>query len=247
MAPDFTLKTPTGETVTLSQLRGHPVLINFWAAWCGPCKSEMPAIQATYDLHRNAGLVVLGVNQGESKDEVTAFAQANHLTFTMLLDGDGKVGDAYQVKAIPASFFVNSDGTLRETHVGSMESAEIEVIVGAQLALAAATPGKSAATPSLAMASPTPSVIAVTPAAGATVVLEGCVTSVGLNVRDRPGTEGAVVSWLRNGKCYPFDGRTADATWLRLSGALGRDGGWLWASADYVALKGDINTLVVVK
>jgi len=242
LAPDFTLKATSGETVTLYHLRGHPVLVNFWATWCDPCKAEMPDVQAVYDIYRGAGLVVLGVDQGETEAEVTAFAQANHLTFPLLLDADGKVGNTYQIKAIPASYFVNSDGIIREVHVGGMQQTEIQGIVGAQF-----TAGGEAAQAAAPM--PTASPAAALPAtpAGAAAGLEGCVTSVGLNVRDQPGLEGAVVNWLRNGKCYPFDGRTADGSWLRLSGSVSAKGGRLWVAAQYIALKGDSHTLPEVK
>jgi peroxiredoxin len=241
LAPDFTLHTTTGETVTLYQLRGHPVLVNFWATWCEPCKAEMPDIQVVYDIYRSAGLVVLGVDQGETQVEVAAFAEANHLTFPLLLDADNKVGNVYQIKAIPASFFVNSDGIIREVHVGGMKQTEIQGIVGAQFA-----PGESAGQAAAPPPEASPAANA-TPVAGAAVILEGCVTSVGLNVRDRPSLEGAVVDWLRNSKCYPFDGRTADGSWLRLSGVVSAKGGRLWVAAQYIALKGDSHGLPEVK
>jgi thiol-disulfide isomerase/thioredoxin len=78
-APDFTLTTLDGETVTLSDLRGQPVLINFWATWCPPCRAEMPAIQAAYEQYAAQELVVLGVDMAESPQTVAGFVQESSL------------------------------------------------------------------------------------------------------------------------------------------------------------------------
>jgi peroxiredoxin len=247
LAPDFTLKTTAGETITLYQMRGHPVLVNFWATWCGPCKAEMPDLQKVYDIYQGAGLVVLGINEGETQAEVSAFAQTSHLSFLMLLDTDSRVGNDYEIRAIPASFFVNSDGVIREVHVGSMEQTEIQGIVGAQFVPEANAAQAAPAVATVPPASTPENSLTATPAVGVRVELEGCVTVVGLNVRDRPSREGAVVDWLRNGKCYPFDGRTVDGGWLRLSAGVSPAGGRLWAAAQYITLNGDVSRLPEVK
>ena len=126
LAPDFELPTLDGGTVRLSELRGRPVLINFWASWCGPCRSEMPHIQAAYEHHSQEGLVVLGVNQMESPNSVSRFVEEYSLTFPMPMDRDGKVSAVYQARGLPTSFFVDAEGVIRATFTGPMSSGFIE-------------------------------------------------------------------------------------------------------------------------
>lgn len=126
LAPDFTLTTLTGATVQLSDLRGRPVLINFWASWCGPCRAEMPHLQAAYEAHSDDGLVVLGVDQLESPPTVARFVEEFDLTFPIPLDSDGKVSAAYQARALPTSFFVDASGVIRDTFTGPMTAGLIE-------------------------------------------------------------------------------------------------------------------------
>lgn len=131
-APEFTLTTLEGQPMTLSELRGQPVLINFWATWCPPCRAEMPHLQVAYEAHRDQGLVLLAVDQMESAQVVAAFREqyairsANALTFPILLDSDGSVSVQYRVRAIPTSFFVDRDGIIRDTFLGPMNRALIE-------------------------------------------------------------------------------------------------------------------------
>jgi cytochrome c biogenesis protein CcmG/thiol:disulfide interchange protein DsbE len=119
-APDFELVGPNGETYRLSDLRGHPVLINFWASWCTPCKAEMPAIDRIYRQYQQQGFLVLAVNSTIQDDQSAAqtFADQLGLSFPTLFDRDGKATRAYKVRALPTSFFVNSSGTIRENVVG---------------------------------------------------------------------------------------------------------------------------------
>ncbi len=119
-APDFQLETFTGDEYTLSELRGMPVLINFWASWCPPCRSEMPAIQRVYDEFQDQGFVVLAVNsthQDNLGDAIT-FAQIRKLTFPILLDRDGSVGNLYEVRSLPTTFFVDPQGKIQDVVVG---------------------------------------------------------------------------------------------------------------------------------
>ena len=120
LAPDFTLANAAGEMVTLSDLRGQAVIINLWASWCGPCRTEMPAIQQVYDEFREEGFTVLAVN-ATSQDSQTAalrFAEEYDLTFPILFDVDGSVIRDYQVRAFPSTFFVGRDGVIQEVVIG---------------------------------------------------------------------------------------------------------------------------------
>jgi peroxiredoxin len=120
LAPDFTLLTPEGESVTLSDLRGQAVLINFWASWCGPCRREMPAMQQVYDDLKDEGFVVLAVNTtyNDSVSKAMAFLDEYDLTFTTLMDISGEVSQLYQLRATPTSFFVDPDGVIQEVVLG---------------------------------------------------------------------------------------------------------------------------------
>jgi cytochrome c biogenesis protein CcmG/thiol:disulfide interchange protein DsbE len=120
LAPDFSLQTTDGETIKLSELRGHPVLINVWASWCGPCRSEMPAMERVYQEYRDQGVEILGVNSTIQDDplKAEAFAKQIGLTFPILLDTAGEVTKAYQVRALPTSFFLDTDGIIQEVVVG---------------------------------------------------------------------------------------------------------------------------------
>jgi len=125
-APDFTLTDLEGKRWTLSELRGKPILLNFWATWCYPCRFEMPAIGAVYERFVDQGFVVVAVNVLESRDRAAAFAEEFGLTFPVLLDSSGKVADAYQARFIPTSFFVDREGVINDKHMGAMTEEAIE-------------------------------------------------------------------------------------------------------------------------
>lgn len=129
LAPDFTLTTLDGGTVRLSDLRGQPVLINFWASWCGPCRSEMPHIQAAHKAHSGSGLIVLGVDQMEAPPVVARFVDEFQLTFPIPLDSEGEVSRAYQARGLPTSFFVDANGIIRDTFIGPMSAGHIESLL----------------------------------------------------------------------------------------------------------------------
>jgi cytochrome c biogenesis protein CcmG/thiol:disulfide interchange protein DsbE len=120
LAPDFTLKATDGKTYTLSELRGQAVIINLWATWCPPCRAEMPAIQKLYDEYKDQGLVVLAVNS-TVQDDATAiapFIAQYGLTFPILLDENGDVTRAYQLRSLPSSYFIGRDGVIHEVVIG---------------------------------------------------------------------------------------------------------------------------------
>jgi peroxiredoxin len=126
-APDFTVKTLDGATLHLSDFRGSPAMINFWATWCPPCKVEMPDIEKSYQSHKGEGLVILGIDMAEDAATVSNFVrQQNHYSWTFILDPDSKASDAYNVDGIPASFFIDRDGVIRDYKLGAMSGAELE-------------------------------------------------------------------------------------------------------------------------
>ena len=132
-APDFTLKTLDGSTVTLSKLQGQPVLINFWASWCTPCRTEMPEIVRAYEAHKANGLIVLAINLTfqDSLPEAQAFAKEFHMPFPVLLDDTGAVvRDAYRVPVLPMSFFIDRKGIIAYRQIGAMNGKQIDTFVG---------------------------------------------------------------------------------------------------------------------
>jgi peroxiredoxin len=123
-APDFELKTLTGDSVKLSDLKGKKVMLNFWATWCPPCKEEMPAMEK---LHKEAGedLLILAVNIDPHLD-VQGFVNENKLTFPILLDTDDTVNEKYQILSIPTTYFIDSKGIIQHVSLGSMEYDEMK-------------------------------------------------------------------------------------------------------------------------
>jgi thiol-disulfide isomerase/thioredoxin len=128
LASDFYFETPEGEASSISQLSGTPVMLNFWATWCTPCRHEMPFLQ---QLHEEGDeLVMLTVNVGESSSDVSQFMQDQGFSFPVLLDSNGKVARRYNVTGIPTTFFIDSYGVIQAIKIGAFQSqTEIENIL----------------------------------------------------------------------------------------------------------------------
>jgi peroxiredoxin len=126
-APDFELATPAGEIIRLSDYRGTPVIVNFWATWCGPCRAEFPEFQeAAVD---NAGsLVIIGVNSTstDQAESIPAFLEEFGITFPIVLDEQGDVVDLYRVLGLPTTVFIDSNGVINEVFTGPLNKAYIE-------------------------------------------------------------------------------------------------------------------------
>ncbi|WP_040208953.1 TlpA disulfide reductase family protein [Neobacillus jeddahensis] len=118
-APDFELKTLTGETVKLSDLKGKKIMLNFWATWCPPCKAEMPEMEQ-FSKQLGDDTLILAVNIDPQLD-VQGFVDENKITFPILLDAEDKVNEAYQVISIPTTYFIDSKGIIQNKYVGSMK------------------------------------------------------------------------------------------------------------------------------
>lgn len=117
-APDFTVKSLSGKNIKLSELRGHVVVINFWATWCTPCKKELPFFNQLYGKYKSLGLEILGVNIDKKSSEAEGMSSALGLTFPVLLDPDGKVSGLYRIRSMPTTYLVAKDGTVRHIHWG---------------------------------------------------------------------------------------------------------------------------------
>lgn len=119
-APDFTLDLLDGGELTLSDLRGKAVVVNLWASWCPPCRAEMPALQRIYEANRGRGLEIVAVNTTfqDSEADAAEFVQEFGLTFPVVLDRAGDASRAYQLRALPTTFFIDSGGVIREVVLG---------------------------------------------------------------------------------------------------------------------------------
>jgi peroxiredoxin len=120
-AKPFTVQTPTGGTLRLSDLRGKIVMVNFWATWCPPCLEEMPAMQRLYDRFKADGFVVVALSVDTQRGEVTAFVKEHTLTFPVGLDPKMQVAEAYSVRALPSTFFIDSQGRTVAMALGPRE------------------------------------------------------------------------------------------------------------------------------
>lgn len=112
LARDFSLKDLNGNTVRLRDLRGNAVFLNFWATWCPSCKLEMPAMEELHKAFGSEGLVILAVNYREGSEEIKKFYKEHDLTFTALLDSEGKAFDSYQTWSLPTTYLIDRRGTI---------------------------------------------------------------------------------------------------------------------------------------
>ncbi len=117
-APNFTLKSMGGKNLKLSEMTGNVVLINFWASWCGPCREEMPLLNALHNKYAPLGFTVLGVNVEEQIDGALSFLKNVPVDFPILLDNENKVSRQYKVIAMPTTVVVDRDGNMRYLHEG---------------------------------------------------------------------------------------------------------------------------------
>jgi len=126
-SPDFSLQRIDGEQVSLRGYRGSPVLINFWATWCAPCRIEMPFLQERYERFAEShGLKVVAIDFDEPQPDVQAFAESFGLTFDLLLDPGGEVQRLYQIRGYPSSYFVDREGVVRVVHIGVMTEEQLD-------------------------------------------------------------------------------------------------------------------------
>lgn len=123
---DFTLNDMNGERIDLRQYEGKPVLLNFWATWCGPCKFEIPAFVELQDKYRDEGFTVLGVSVDDPAPALQKFAAEYQMNYPVLM-ADNAIQEAYgPIFAIPVSFFIKKDGTICKKHFGPATKAQFE-------------------------------------------------------------------------------------------------------------------------
>lgn len=124
MASDFTGKTLSGKNIRLQELRGNVVMLNFWASWCGPCRKEMPLLEALQKKYQRLGFVLIGVNVDEDTKAAQRFLADVKTSFPMVIDNQGSISKSYNVAAMPTSIFIDRDGKLRDVHQGYKDGDE---------------------------------------------------------------------------------------------------------------------------
>ena len=133
LAEDFRLADLDGKPQSLSQYRGKVVLVNFWATWCKPCTTEMPAMQATYEKLKDKGFVVLAVNELEDDAKVRDHIKQHGHTFPVLMDRDNKVANQFGVFGLPVSVFIDEQGVVREYVKGGLLTEQLILDVVAKI------------------------------------------------------------------------------------------------------------------
>ncbi len=137
-APNFALPVlaagggvgPEGSTVSLSSLRGRPVLVNLWASWCPPCREEAPILERIWQRNRSRGVVVLGIDSRDGSADARAFIAKYKLTYPSLRDGAGDIQDKFQTAQLPESFLIDANGKVRLVYRGQLTAASENEING---------------------------------------------------------------------------------------------------------------------
>ena len=130
LAPDFEMQYPDGRKVKLSDFKGKPVIVNFWATWCAPCEAELPEFVQTYEKYKDQGLVILGVNAQESGEDANKFVEKYNLSFPVTLDSRGEVMGLYGVRGLPTTLFIDPEGRVAVRWAGILTKPMIEEYLG---------------------------------------------------------------------------------------------------------------------
>lgn len=126
---DFTVKDLAGLPVSLSDLRGKTVLVNFWATWCTPCKEEMPLLQAYYDAHRDDNFILVGVNVSDDVEDAEAFVIKYGYTFPVWSDPPGNVLIDLNMNGLPTSLVVDADGNVVKRWIGPLAQEDLDSVI----------------------------------------------------------------------------------------------------------------------
>ena len=127
-APDFTLKDASGHQVSLSSFHGHPVIINFWASYCAPCRGETPLLEQFYQDHQAQQLVILGINEGEPTSTMSEYIQEYNVTYPILADRtlQFNAASSYDPVPLPRTYFIDKEGIVRASYPGALSPAILQ-------------------------------------------------------------------------------------------------------------------------
>lgn len=137
-APQFALSDLDGNPVRLSDLRGRPVIVNFWASWCGPCVEEFPLLEAAAAAHEQDGLVIVGIVFRDNSEAARAFMSRMGVTWAAAMDPGEVIADTFGIHGPPETFFIDAEGVVRGRQIGQLTAADLE----RQLALAFVNPAQ---------------------------------------------------------------------------------------------------------
>jgi cytochrome c biogenesis protein CcmG/thiol:disulfide interchange protein DsbE len=131
VAPDIELTDLDGATLSLAELRGRPVIVNFWASWCAPCLQEFPLLRDTLERHRDDGLAIVGIVHQDRSSTARAFIERTGATWPSAMDPDERVASAYTILGPPETYFIGRDGRIVARHIGQMSAASLDEKVAA--------------------------------------------------------------------------------------------------------------------
>ena len=129
IAPPFEAPVLNGTRFDLVQLHGSPVIVNFWTTWCGPCRVEMPILQALYQQHQEQGLHILAVNLGENEAVVQAWVVEMSLTFNVVLDEQQQIAGLYQLRGVPSTYVLAPNGIISEIFYGPITESQLQTAI----------------------------------------------------------------------------------------------------------------------
>ena len=128
VAPTFTLPSRAGDNVSLESLKGKVVMLNFWASWCGPCRTVMPLLEQMHKRYSSLGFTLVGVNVEANTADAERWLKDTPVSFPVLFDRDSKVSKAYDVSAMPSTVFIDRKGNIRYLHKGYKAGDESEYL-----------------------------------------------------------------------------------------------------------------------
>jgi cytochrome c biogenesis protein CcmG/thiol:disulfide interchange protein DsbE len=129
MAPDFTITSFEGETITLSELRGQVVIINFWASWCPPCREEAPYLEATWRKYQDQGVFFIGVDYVDTEKEALAYIDEFDISYFNGPDIGTQISHDYRMEGVPETFYVAKNGELRGLKIGPLYPPELDQMI----------------------------------------------------------------------------------------------------------------------
>ena len=128
-APDFEVDLLDGEKLRLSELKGKGVVLNFWASWCGPCRWEMPAFEKAWQEHQHQNIAFVGIAIQDFEKESRRFAEEVGVSYPLGYDGTGEIGDAYEVRNLPTTYFIDANGRVVRGLVGAVNEGALRIFL----------------------------------------------------------------------------------------------------------------------